>query len=198
MSVSCCSTSHSKGHVSGISESTDSIWPGPIVPWQVRCWVYNGCRAACRDFNSLPMAQPLSNLTLQQLLLQPDSSSEQETAASSSSSSSYIGRPGQQLLNTCSSEALCELLRHLKRAYWPFPWDTNVDCYDRGGRGSTGGFRCACLSLDCCGAAHCFKLAATVTCASSSTYWCNLLLSQGQPVFELEPMAQQQRLWQWG
>ena len=28
-------------------------------------------------------------------------------------------------LNTCTSDALAELLRHLKRAYWPMPWDTS-------------------------------------------------------------------------
>lgn len=40
-------------------------------------------------------------------------------------------------------QALVELLVHLKRAYWPFPWDTNVDAHDAGGRGSLGGFRWA-------------------------------------------------------
>lgn len=94
----------------------------------------------CRDFNSLPAAQPLPNLTLKQLLLRP----AQPGDASSS-----------QLLNTCSSEALVEMLRHLKRAYWPWPWDTNIDCFDRGGVGSTGGFRwvggCvgACVGVAC-------------------------------------------------
>eukprot|EP00775_Hariotina_reticulata_P010072 gene10072-10227_t len=42
-----------------------------------------------------------------------------------------------------SSEALVELLRHLKRSYWPFPWDTNIDSPGAGGAGSLGGFRAA-------------------------------------------------------
>jgi hypothetical protein len=116
------------------------------------------------------VAQPLPNLTLQQLLLQPDSSSEREPAASSTTSSSYISRQGQQLLNTCSSEALCELLRHLKRAYWPFPWDTNVDCYDAGGRGSTGGFRCAFVSHVAYVVQHiAFTVAVRLTVAAAAT-----------------------------
>ena len=44
-------------------------------------------------------------------------------------------------LNTCTSEALAELLRFMKRAYWPFAWDTNVGSYAEGGNGSQGGFR---------------------------------------------------------
>lgn len=105
---------------------------------------------ACRGFDTLPIAQPLPNLTLQQVLLNPDAGSSSSSAQSATSSTSSTSsntyasssHTSQQLLNTCSSEALSELLRHLKRAYWPFPWDTNLDCFDRGGRGSTGGFRC--------------------------------------------------------
>ena len=37
-------------------------------------------------------------------------------------------------LNTCTSEALIEMLQFLKRAFWPFPWDTSSD------QGSGGGF----------------------------------------------------------
>jgi hypothetical protein len=103
----------------------------------------------CRDFNSMPVAQPLPNFTLQQLVLQP--TPRTGNSSSSASSSSQAATQGQRLLNTCSSEALCELLRHLKRAYWPFPWDTNIDCFDEGGRGSTGGFRCAVCSAFYCG-----------------------------------------------
>ena len=29
------------------------------------------------------------------------------------------------LLNTCSRDVLLELLRFLKRAYWPFSWDSS-------------------------------------------------------------------------
>ncbi len=50
-------------------------------------------------------------------------------------------QPDGSVLNTTTSEALVELLRHLKRAYWPFPWDTNVDDVDKGGKGSHGGYR---------------------------------------------------------
>lgn len=42
-------------------------------------------------------------------------------------------------LNTCSSEVLVELLRHLKRTYWPYAWDSSVDRQ----RMSSGGFRAA-------------------------------------------------------
>ena len=28
------------------------------------------------------------------------------------------------MLNTCSRDVLLELLRFLKRAYWPFSWDS--------------------------------------------------------------------------
>ncbi|MEW5309104.1 MAG: hypothetical protein WDW38_001013 [Sanguina aurantia] len=45
------------------------------------------------------------------------------------------------VLNTCTSEVLLETLRFLKRAYWPFPWDTSIDAHERGGTGSHGGFR---------------------------------------------------------
>eukprot|EP00967_Tisochrysis_lutea_P016565 scaffold18676_cov21-Tisochrysis_lutea.AAC.3 len=41
---------------------------------------------------------------------------------SSSSSSSPV------LLNTCSSDALAELLRTLKRAFWPFSWECRCVC----------------------------------------------------------------------
>ena len=37
-------------------------------------------------------------------------------------------------LNTCTSEALVEMLQFLKRAFWPFPWDTSAN------QGSGGGF----------------------------------------------------------
>jgi hypothetical protein len=74
-----------------------------------------------RGFTSPPRAIPLPNLTRQQVLL-PD---------------------GSGVLNTCSSAALEELLVHLKRAYWPFPWDTSQDDPEQGGRGSHGGFRWA-------------------------------------------------------
>ena len=44
-----------------------------------------------------------------------------------------IGADGTPL-NTCTSEALIEMLQFLKRAFWPFPWDTSSE------KGSGGGF----------------------------------------------------------
>ena len=41
-----------------------------------------------------------------------------------------------------SNQALIELLRHLKRSYWPFAWDTSVDTQHC----SHGGFRGAAKS----------------------------------------------------
>jgi hypothetical protein len=84
-----------------------------------------------RDGNTLAWPVPLPNMTLQQLMLSPPD------ASSSSSSSSNAGRSRSSLLlNTCSSEVLAELLRHLKRSYWPFSWDTSLGA-------SSGGFRSA-------------------------------------------------------
>lgn len=37
------------------------------------------------------------------------------------------------MLNTCSSDALVEVLQHLKRSFWTYPWNTN--------EGDGGGFR---------------------------------------------------------
>eukprot|EP00232_Nephroselmis_pyriformis_P031249 CAMPEP_0182853968 /NCGR_PEP_ID=MMETSP0034_2-20130328/986_1 /TAXON_ID=156128 /ORGANISM="Nephroselmis pyriformis, Strain CCMP717" /LENGTH=310 /DNA_ID=CAMNT_0024984757 /DNA_START=52 /DNA_END=980 /DNA_ORIENTATION=+ len=34
---------------------------------------------------------------------------------------------GSRVLNTCTSEALVEMLRLLKRAFWPWAWDTALD-----------------------------------------------------------------------
>lgn len=95
----------------------------------------------CSDFNSLPHATPLPNLGLQDLM-QP--AAQQQTSDGSSSSSRA------RLLNTCSSDALAEVLRHLKRSYWPFPWDTNVDNPATGGQASLGGFRYEQLHLFTC------------------------------------------------
>eukprot|EP00242_Pyramimonas_sp_CCMP2087_P015388 CAMPEP_0198220844 /NCGR_PEP_ID=MMETSP1445-20131203/80952_1 /TAXON_ID=36898 /ORGANISM="Pyramimonas sp., Strain CCMP2087" /LENGTH=376 /DNA_ID=CAMNT_0043898757 /DNA_START=57 /DNA_END=1184 /DNA_ORIENTATION=- len=52
------------------------------------------------------------------------------------------GGPGIEVvtLNTCTSEALVQVLRHLKRAYWPFQWDMSKDDPSHGVHGSGGGF----------------------------------------------------------
>ena len=37
--------------------------------------------------------------------------------------------PDGSMLNTCATDVLIEVLRYLKRAYWPFPWETGMgDC----------------------------------------------------------------------
>lgn len=116
------------------------------------------CDAAacpCRGFSRLPTATPLANLDVQQLILPPHLPQQQQqqqqdlqppaasptSGAAAAAADASIGSCSAAVLNTCSSEALAELLRHLKRAYWPFPWDTNVDDPEKGGRGSLGGFR---------------------------------------------------------
>uniref|UniRef100_A0A061QMV1 Protein SirB1 N-terminal domain-containing protein n=2 Tax=Tetraselmis sp. GSL018 TaxID=582737 RepID=A0A061QMV1_9CHLO len=50
-----------------------------------------------------------------------------------------LAAPGGGLLNTCTWDALVEVLVHLKRAYWPFAWDSG---YTEGGARSPsyGGF----------------------------------------------------------
>ncbi|KAF8062088.1 pho-4 [Scenedesmus sp. PABB004] len=81
------------------------------------------------NFSSLPAAAPLARMRL--------------SPAPPPGAGGARGDARAELLNTCSSDALAELLRHLKRAYWPFPWDTNVDDPAEGGRASAGGFRAA-------------------------------------------------------
>jgi nucleoside-diphosphate-sugar epimerase len=46
-------------------------------------------------------------------------------------------------LNTCGSRALVLLLRQLKRAYWPWAWDTGLDDPRDGASGGGGGFLAA-------------------------------------------------------
>ncbi len=46
---------------------------------------------------------------------------------------------GDGMLNTCSQDVLLELLRFLKRAYWPFSWDS-------AGGPDHAGDRCSCFS----------------------------------------------------
>jgi len=63
----------------------------------------------------LPQAQVLSGLTHQSLL-----------------------RPDGSILNTCSTAALVEMLAFLKRAFWPFPWDTGASESEEGCLGGSG------------------------------------------------------------
>ena len=52
-----------------------------------------------------------------------------------------VTRPDESVLNTCTSDALIQMLRHLKRAYWPFTWDSSQGlAEDKRGLGIGGGF----------------------------------------------------------
>ena len=79
-------------------------------------------RIDCKSFSSLPSAEPLSLPR------------------------SMLALGGGRMLNTCTSDALVEMLRHLKRSFWPFAWDTSLDPPAGEGVGSRGGFRCVPLS----------------------------------------------------
>ncbi|CAL8467605.1 g7143 [Coccomyxa elongata] len=50
-----------------------------------------------------------------------------------------VTRADGRVLNTCSSDVLVEMLRFLKRAYWPFPWQSTPD-------NATGGFLSAAMT----------------------------------------------------
>ena len=52
-----------------------------------------------------------------------------------------LTRPDGTLLNTCTSDAIIQILRFLKRAYWPFAWDSSQGlAADSRGLGIGGGF----------------------------------------------------------
>ncbi|KAK9816720.1 hypothetical protein WJX72_004217 [[Myrmecia] bisecta] len=74
-------------------------------------------RMECRDFNRLPQASVLHGMTRASLL-----------------------RPDGSITNTCTSAALVEMLRFLKRAYWPFPWQTSPVDRQQAGIATGGGF----------------------------------------------------------
>lgn len=68
------------------------------------------------------------------------------------------------MLNTCSRDVLLELLRFLKRAYWPFSWDSGsgahramLCCWLCVGEARQLHYDCICnskasipWSMDCC------------------------------------------------
>lgn len=57
---------------------------------------------------------------------------------------SMLTRPDGSLLNTCTSDAIIQILRFLKRAYWPFAWDSSQGLAgDSRGLGIGGGFASA-------------------------------------------------------
>ena len=37
-----------------------------------------------------------------------------------------VTRPDGTVLNTCSTDVLVEMLRFIKRAYWPFGWQSGT------------------------------------------------------------------------
>lgn len=52
-----------------------------------------------------------------------------------------LTRPDGTLLNTCTSDAIIQILRFLKRSYWPFAWDSSQGlAADSRGLGIGGGF----------------------------------------------------------
>jgi hypothetical protein len=107
---------------------------------------------------------PLPNLTLQQLLQSASGGGTSDSSSSTTTTSSEV-----VLLNTCSSEVLAELLRHLKRAYWPFAWATSVDAPEQGGRGSGGGFRCVVSRVRVCAWWHGTATACIAVCGRTPT-----------------------------
>jgi len=76
-------------------------------------------RMECPSFNELPRAVVLPGLTR-----------------------ASLARPDGSLTNTCTMDALYEVLIHLKRSYWPYGWDST---YTEGGASfaSYGGFDAA-------------------------------------------------------
>ncbi|KAG2454751.1 hypothetical protein HYH02_000586 [Chlamydomonas schloesseri] len=92
-----------------------------------------------RNFQYLPRALALPHLTRDVLAA---AAAAQGVGSDGGSGGGPIGG----LLNTCTSEVLVEMLRHLKRSYWPFAWDSNEQLdvtYPGGGAASHGGFRSA-------------------------------------------------------
>ncbi|KAG1677963.1 hypothetical protein FOA52_001381 [Chlamydomonas sp. UWO 241] len=90
-------------------------------------------------FSGLPRPVVLKGFSRDMLMRGPPAQSLSASRGESEGVSS--GEPPLMALNTCTSDALAELLRHLKRSYWPLPWDTSVDACVDGGSGSHGGFR---------------------------------------------------------
>ena len=51
-----------------------------------------------------------------------------------------VMRPDGTVLNTCSTDVLVEMLRFIKRAYWPFGWQSGTGP-------SAGGFTSAAMVI---------------------------------------------------
>ena len=75
-----------------------------------------------RGFSGIPRAVVLPGLTRDMMVT---SSADTQMNAGIYSPSAKSSDATLVALNTCTSDALAELLRHLKRAYWPMPWDTS-------------------------------------------------------------------------
>lgn len=75
-----------------------------------------GVRVECRDLSALPTAEVLPNLTRD------------------------LATAGSSTLNLCSQDVLLEVLRFLKRSYWPFAWDSSAGL-------SFGGFKDAANTI---------------------------------------------------
>lgn len=59
-----------------------------------------------------------------------------------------ITKPDGSLLNTCTSDAIIQILRFLKRAFWPFAWDSSQGlAADSRGLGTGGGFAAAAKAM---------------------------------------------------
>lgn len=84
------------------------------------------------DMSKAPTAELIPGVTRAQAVTQaPETPHQSEnntnspntTTSTTTSSSSSSGTLGVLTLNTCTSDALVECLRYLKRSYWPFQWD---------------------------------------------------------------------------
>ena len=129
-----------------------------------------------RGFRELPRAVVLPGITRDMILTSPDP----PTRTAGMESPPGTSKGGAVALNTCTSDALAEVLCHLKRAYWPMPWDTSPRASPRGssarndvdGEGLTdsdgamrhGGFRPAAKAA--CGDAMSAQLRALTTVAN--------------------------------
>ncbi len=60
-----------------------------------------------------------------------------------------VMRADGSIVNTCSSTALVEVLRYLKRSFWPFPWQSPLHPNETPGSLGDGGFQGAALVGSC-------------------------------------------------
>lgn len=60
-------------------------------------------------------------------------------------------RPDGTVLNICTTAALQEMLLFLKRAFWPFPWQTSLDTTGQGFTGAAEVLSFTDVDLQCLG-----------------------------------------------